>query len=213
MECVCLKYDVYNENSSEFVRSFMQDGVRFFTRASLLWSDINKRCNNYSGKNPRYTDVNNQFLDFQDFAEWANSEFGYREEEKSGRLWAIDKDIMLQGNKNYCAELCMFVPMQVNGLFVSNAKGRGNLPIGVSMDRNSIKASCRDYIGGKSFSIHLGMYKDFDSAHKAWQLKKVQVIRNTAKEFSYHKKLYYALLQRAQDVEDDYNNNRQTMWE
>lgn len=215
MRVKCLKYDLLGDDgifiSTKTVGSG-EDKVRYFTRAGLLWSDINKRCGNLSGKNPRYSDVVNDFADFQDFADWANSQFGYLNTEESGRMWALDKDILLHGNKNYCAELCLFVPMRVNGLFLSNASARGELPIGVSMDRNSIKASCRDYIDGKTKNRHLGAFACPEEAHRAWQKYKISVIRNTAKDFIFHKKLYYALLNRAELIEKDYNNYVVTDW-
>ena len=216
MKVVCLKYDMDDVVKGTYVASKVSningESVRFFSRAALLWSDINKRCGNHTSKNPRYAEVTNDFLDFQDFAEWANSEYGYKMQESSGRMWAIDKDILLQDNKSYNPNLCMFVPMQVNGLFISNVAKRGNLPIGVSMDRNSIKASCRDYIDGKSLNVHLGMFNSYRDAHKAWQKAKVQVIIKTANQYKEHKKLYHALLERASQIESDLVNNLETIW-
>lgn len=216
MELVCLKYDMEDTETGKYIASkiLSVDGVktRYFSRAVLLWSDINKRCGNSTSKNPRYTEVTNDFLDFQDFSEWANSEYGYKRQEDSGRMWAIDKDILLQDNKSYNPNLCMFVPTQVNGLFVSNVAKRGNLPIGVSMDRNSIKASCRDYIDGKSLNVHLGMFDNYHEAHKAWQKAKVQIIVKTANQYKEHKKLYYGLLERASQIESDILKNQETIW-
>jgi len=216
MEIVCLKYDMEDEETGRYIASKILttggSSVRYFSRASLLWSDINKRCGNSTSKNPRYAEVTNDFLDFQDFAEWANSEYGYKKQESSGRMWAIDKDILMQGNKSYNANLCMFVPMQVNGLFISNVAKRGNLPIGVSMDRNSIKASCRDYVDGKSISVHLGMFGNYHEAHKAWQKAKVDIIVKTANQYKEHKKLYYGLLHRASQIESDLLNDKETIW-
>lgn len=215
MDIVCLKYDMEDAETGRYIASKVSsvngESVRYFSRAALLWSDINKRCGNSTSRNPRYAEVTNDFLDFQDFAEWANSEYGYKKQD-GDRMWAIDKDILLQGNKSYNANLCMFVPMQVNGLFVSNVAKRGNLPIGVSMDRNSIRASCRDYVDGKSLSVHLGMFGSYHEAHRAWQKAKVQIIIKTANQYKDHKKLYYGLLERASQIESDILNNQETIW-
>jgi hypothetical protein len=44
---------------------------------------------------------------------------------------ALDKDILYKGNKIYSPDTCVFVPQEINALFVKNDANRGDLPIGV----------------------------------------------------------------------------------
>lgn len=59
----------------------------------------------------------------------------------NGELWAVDKDILVKGNKVYSPETCCLVPANVNALFVKRDKSRGELPIGVTKHRKKYRAS------------------------------------------------------------------------
>ena len=59
--------------------------------------------------------------------------------------WALDKDILIKGNKEYGPLACCYVPPQINSLFTKRTRGRGPYPIGVSMCRictTSVRARC-----------------------------------------------------------------------
>lgn len=56
-------------------------------------------------------------------------------------MWAIDKDILVKGNRIYSPSTCCLVPPNVNLLFTKCDKSRWNLPIGVTKYRNKFRAS------------------------------------------------------------------------
>lgn len=61
------------------------------------------------------------------------------------RLWmenqkwegmALDKDILVKGNRVYGSDTCCFIPTAINSLFCSGRKKKNNLPEGVKLTRN-----------------------------------------------------------------------------
>ena len=53
----------------------------------------------------------------------------------NGRLYHLDKDILVKGNKVYSPETCCFVPQEINSLLVTSVRSRGDQPIGVSYNK------------------------------------------------------------------------------
>lgn len=54
----------------------------------------------------------------------------------------LDKDLLVQGNKVYGPDTCLFVNRDINTLLTDHSAARGNLPQGVSLDRGRYKAQC-----------------------------------------------------------------------
>ena len=214
MKIICLDYDVWDDNGL-FINSktIKENNLRYFTRAALLWSDINKRCNNSSGKNPTYKEVVNNFLDFQDFANWANSQYGYLNKDLGGRSWVLDKDILLENCKMYSPETCLFVPRSINAIFVSNKRRKKKYELlGVSEDHSKIRANCRYHDGTKSVNKFLGYFDTAEEAHRAWQKAKSGAILKAAKDVTDHRKLYHALVARAERLMYQHSRGEVTLW-
>ena len=99
-----------------------------------LWQSMLYRayCPKYKLRSPTYVGVTvcNEWLYFGNFLEWVNREVGYGGHKKG---FALDKDLLIKGNKVYCPEACSFVPDAINLLLGNNAASRGSLPIGVSL--------------------------------------------------------------------------------
>lgn len=81
------------------------------SRHYKLWQGMLKRA---TKRLRTYVDctVDERFLDFQVFAEWANAQVGF-----SNPSFQLDKDILIQGNKVYSPEACSFVPSIINNMF------------------------------------------------------------------------------------------------
>jgi hypothetical protein len=92
-----------------------------------VWSHILYRCydkSSYENKNSYINcTVDIIWHNFQNFVEWyiTHNIMGF----------AIDKDILFKGNKIYGQNTCCFVLQEINNLFTSCEKKRGNYPIGV----------------------------------------------------------------------------------
>lgn len=91
-------------------------------------------------------------------------------ERQDWRGKALDKDILVEGNKEYSPECCMFVDTIVNGFTILRGADRGVWPLGVSLVKASGKYMTRCNTGNtrspsKVFNTPM-------EAHKAYQIAK-----------------------------------------
>ena len=132
------------------------------------WKDMLKRC--YSEKHhqrqPTYKDcsVCDEWLLFSNFKRWM--------EQQDWEGKQLDKDLLIEGNKVYSPDTCIFVDRKINTFVVDSGATRGNYMIGVSLDkrRNKFKAECSNPFTGKR--EHLGYFTDELEAHLAWKARK-----------------------------------------
>lgn len=98
-------------------------------RLQSIWAGMNQRCGNKSGRAPAYTDVTNEFTSYEEFAVWAAGQIGF---DMDG--WEIDKDVLIKGNRVYGPNTCIFLPVELNVLFVGSLaySRRGAYPVGVT---------------------------------------------------------------------------------
>lgn len=104
---------------------------KVMTKSYSYWESMLARCYSeiYIKKRPTYRDctVSENFKYLPYFEDWCNSQVGFSE---GG--WALDKDILIKGNKIYSEESCCFVPLEINNLVVQQKSTRGDLFIGVA---------------------------------------------------------------------------------
>lgn len=128
-------------------------------------------------KNP-YHDVyiSEDFRWFKTFKDWCNKQIGFNNEG-----WALDKDILVKGNKLYSPEACCFVPAELNSLLVNNRAVRGSFPVGVYYDksRNNFQAYVR--VNGERKS--LGRHGTVEEAFYAYKKAKEDYIKEVAKKW------------------------------
>lgn len=105
-------------------------GGKVFTPHYRLWIGIMERCYSGHARWRNYTEcsVDERWHNFQEFAEWCTHQKGF------DVGYAIDKDILIQGNKVYSPETCVFVPQEVNNVFRVNIRDKG-LPPGIFKGR------------------------------------------------------------------------------
>ena len=137
-----------------------------------VWHSMIRRCycNKYQLKYPTYIGclVVEKWYNFQVFAEWC--EQNYVED------FVLDKDILIKGNKIYGPDTCCFVPQEINALFTKRNKLRGNLPIGVHIDRNNIIAS----FSKNKIIKYLGTFSTIEEAFKSYKINKENNIKKLA---------------------------------
>lgn len=141
------------------------------TKVYYVWSDMLKRC--YSKNRENKTAYNgcttsDDWLDFQKFGDWFNKNFK--------KDYALDKDILIKGNKKYSSETCAFVPREINNLLIKSNRIRGEHPIGVHNLKGRYNASCG--IFGKQ--THLGYFDTPEQAFQAYKKAKEQHIKEVA---------------------------------
>lgn len=149
-----------------------------------------------------------EWLRLSNFREWCIDQENKYSISISDNDLAIDKDILYPGNKIYCGERCAIVSRRVNNLLVCCANRRGEYPLGVHLDkrRGMFMAQCS---GVADERLYLGYYTDPYLAHRAWQLRKAQVIEEVALEQA-NPDIRIALLRRVACIKDDIFNNRIT---
>lgn len=147
------------------------------------WVQMLRRCYSEKAllKNPTYIgcSVCEEWLCFQVFAEWWNKNYYTVGNEEMN----LDKDILHKLNKIYSPDNCIFVPKRINSLFVSCNKNRGNLPIGVSFDKefNKFLSTCND---NNDKIIKIGRYyTPEDAFYKGYKPFKESVIKEIANQY------------------------------
>ncbi len=178
------------------------------TKCYKVWAHMLERCysKKYHEKEPTYKncEVCKEWLNFQVFAEW----YYKNHYEIEGQRMCLDKDILLKGNKIYSPENCVFVPYNINVLFIKRDKCRGNLPIGVTYYKQTGKfvAQCGIYDNEKKIkrTKRLGYYETPEEAFKIYKEFKENYIKEVA---DYYKdkiptKLYQALYNYQVEITD-----------
>lgn len=181
----------------------------------IRWRDMMRRghSESYKTRNPTYelVGVNRVWKYFTDFKVWMQDQ-----------IWEglqLDKDILVQGNKEYGPDTCAFVPVYLNTILQSG-KVSSNLPLGVRQDRNPyLPTSVNIYISqhyafGSKQSAYLGAFPTAEEAHKAWQLAKADSIEKAIaryrSEICFRQDVADALQLRADNLRDDHANHRET---
>lgn len=121
-----------------------------------------------------------EWLNFQNFAEWYYSNL-YKCDEQL----CVDKDILFHNNKEYSPDKCVIVPRRINLLFIKELGRRGNLPIGVSIDKrnNQYVSQISKIINGKHKGIRIGQFRTIPEAYEAYKREKEKYIKEIADEY------------------------------
>ena len=153
------------------------------TKIYDTWHDMLRRCYdiNYKEKHQTYTNctVCNEWLNFQNFAEWYDNNYYEIENE----IMNLDKDILIKGNKIYSPDNCIFVPQNINKLFIKCDATRNDLSIGVVYNKRIKKYEARCRIKGLRSSKHLGYYNTSEEAFRAYKTFKENYIKQIADEY------------------------------
>lgn len=145
--------------------------------------------------------IEDDLLCFQNFAEWFEENYY----DCNGEQMCLDKDILIKGNKIYNKDSMMFVPQSINKLFIKQQNKRGNLPIGVTWDKNSKKfrASIRMNYNGKKKQITQRFNTEFE-AFLWYKEQKEKEIKRRADEYRdlIPQKLYEAMYKYEVEIND-----------
>lgn len=147
----------------------------------VAWHNIISRSYSKKDKikNPTYIDVSccDEWSNYENFYKWLHSQENFNKW-LNGDKWAIDKDILIKGNKIYSPEACCLVPQNVNGLFVKNNMYRNNLPIGVIKNGAGFQAHCNNPLTHKY--ENLGTYRTPTEAFLVYKKRKEDIIKQVA---------------------------------
>lgn len=173
------------------------------------WFNILIRCCNtkFISQHHTYKEcvICEEWKYFWNFYKWVIKQENYVNWKKCDK-GAIDKDILIKGNKIYSPETCLLVPKNINNILLKGEKGRGKYPIGVTKrkDEISYEAQCSNQIINKQVTI--GEYNTIAQAFNAYKIYKENIISIVAeKEYeskNISKECYEALLRYIVEITD-----------
>ena len=106
------------------------------------WQKMFQRCYcpKYHQKKPTYINcsVSKEWIYLSNFREWFNENYV--------EGCQLDKDLLFPGNKVYGPDTCLFIPGNVNNLFVFRNSRRGKYPLGIYYKKcaDSFEAKCKN---------------------------------------------------------------------
>lgn len=141
----------------------------------VRWYSILERCYSkaYQDKHPTYIgcSIFESWLSFSNFKAWMETQDWENKD--------IDKDLLVEGNKIYSPDTCVFVSQRTNKFILERKSLRGDFPIGVSFHSltGKFQASCKSVVTGKK--QHLKLFNTAEEAFEAWlsfKLKQAYII-------------------------------------
>lgn len=169
-----------------------------------LWKGMLRRCYMLSDKHKTYAgcSVEDYLLSFENFRNFIKTLKGFNCRDNNGQLFHLDKDLLLKGNKQYNRDTICFIPTYLNSFITKTNAKRGELPVGVYLDKRSGKFKSQLSIDGTQ--IYLGR---FDTEIEAFIAYK-QAKENRAKELAeiwkddVDSRVYKALMEYEVSVDD-----------
>ena len=152
------------ENDAHYATQPMVNGKQIKDPAYIAWAGMLKRAYNrkYHAEHPTYSGVTvcKEWHSFRAFRAW------WLENYREG--WHLDKDLLAAGNREYAPDACVYVPQWLNKFTLDRGASRGELPIGVSIHKQTGKyqSECGNPITGKQ--CYLGLFTEPEAAHDAW---------------------------------------------
>lgn len=205
-----INYKDFKTEDGLWSKGFGENRIFYQTRSAYLYSSLEQRCNpsNSVQQNGGYLGITNNFIGFQDFADWCQDQYGYTKKEANGRYWSIDKDIKILGNTSYSREACIFVPAAVNNLFLKSTPSKSGLPIGVSQTYQGYSANFNTRLGRKTIS---GLQTP-EEAHKLWQNAKIEYLIHAKKSLELTPELKTYINFYIDLLEEDIKMSRETKY-
>ena len=118
----------FKDKKGKWVQRSWSNGKYTWTISGLAWNGIKERTSRTGTKYSRdnaYLNCTNEFIDFQDFADWHIAQVGY------GLGYQLDGDILKGETKKYSKDTCVLVPPALNKFLQSYESQRGEWPQGI----------------------------------------------------------------------------------
>jgi len=190
---------VYGVGVNDWVGNVKVGGKKI--REYDLWKSMLERCfdEKFKQKRPTYEGVtcSKEWLSVTKFIEDVSQMRGY------GLIgWALDKDILVKGNKLYSKDTCCFVPAEVNLLLTKCDNSRGEYPVGVDFHKVSDKFRAKLRINRKV--KHLGLFSTPIEAFFAYKAAKEAYIKEVATKWKHllDERVYLALMTYEVNIND-----------
>lgn len=138
------------------------------TKEYLVWHSMIARCYNpnyHGAKNYSNVEVCDEWLNFQNFAEWFDDNY-----------YTIDNDLVLLEkdfksyayglDKNYSPNNCIFIPQCFNKIIVFQHEVTRDLPVGVKISTNNIYPYTIETL--KEYNDKYLLFKTKEEAYEAY---------------------------------------------
>ena len=155
-------------NDADYVVNPTIDGARVMCLYYKAWVHMLERCydEKYQERKPTYKGctVYPEWLYFMNFRRWM--------EKQDWQGKALDKDLLVEGNKVYSANTCVFVDQMTNSFTTDCGRARGEYPIGVYFHKplGKFQAQCSNPFTKKKEK--LGYFTCPNEAHLVWKARK-----------------------------------------
>lgn len=171
------------------------------------WEDMLYRCTEKEWvKHPNYigTTCSENFKLYSFFYEWCQTQIGFGVVDEKGRKWQLDKDLLSGDGKVYSEDVCVFVPQRVNKLLTKRDNDRGELPIGVHLDRQAKNKKYRSMCNDLDVRKSLGRFPTKEEAFQAYKIFKEALIKRVAHEYKLvlDYRVYLALISYEVNIND-----------
>ena len=174
------------------------------------WVSMLERC--YSKRHQKTAQtyvgctVCDEWLLFSNFRTWME------QQEWEGR--PLDKDLLVEDNKVYSPETCIFIPQKLNTFISINKKNKSLYPLGVSYKKRSgdMKSEySRPYVSEISTidrtGRFIGHFETPDKAHSAYLSAKLRRCEDYIEEFSEEPLILAGLIRVKDKIKHHIDNN------
>ena len=128
----------------------------------------------FQERDPTYKgcSVSEEWKRFSNFRAWM------AEQDWEGKQ--LDKDLLIEGNKVYSEDTCVFVTSGVNSFTIDRGASRGEWLIGVSWHKATSKFMSRCSNPFTKKREHLGLFTSELEAHREWLKRKLELAKELA---------------------------------
>ena len=155
---------------------------RHMTKEYRLWNNMVNRCYNEKeiSRYPTYKDchVSEDWRYLSNFKEWCNNQIGF-----GNQGWELDKDLLSKDCKIYSEHTCVFVPPEINGFLLNGNSYRGDLPVGVILDKGAKKPRYRARLSKYGKYHCYGSYSNPTDAFYAYKQAKEDFAKELAEKW------------------------------
>ena len=145
-------------------------------RAYNIWSHLMKRC--YGSKKLKaYKDCSicDEWKLFSNFKR-------FYDDNCKDKSFHLDKDLLVQGNKIYSPETCVFVPEEINETIKTEWTINKSLPLGITITKfGKYRVKCRT--DRDVVNDHIGCYDTIEEAFSVYLEHKKRRFRNMAVKY------------------------------
>ena len=163
-----------------------------------VWVRMLDRCYSLKEGKPTYEgcEVSDFFKFFPNFVSWCQNQIGFNQEG-----FALDKDILVKGNKLYSEDTCCFVPQEINNLLTHKKSTNDLYPASVSKTKSGkYKVSFRK----NGVTQNLGRFATPEEAFYAYKKVKEAYIKEVANKWKdqIDPRVYDALMNWTIEIDD-----------